>query len=221
MSYLHSFEYSIQSSIGTLKKYIEENEKWIKQFENNLKENISNDSQLTSNDELVNASYYFNKYELEVQLLQEFKNTHRFSVFITMITLFEGKLKSLCEILEKKVQSKAKLKGIRGNHLQLYFQFLTEDLKIEKNDWVTHYNSIQNLKFLRNSLVHQEGLITDDERKIIEKTPGLTIHHSGQLFTINDDLQFLTDFINKIDLAFKGLIKSVDNYFKDFKTSAN
>lgn len=215
LSYLHIFEYSIQSSIGTFKKYIEENEKLIKNFDADLKRRISNDDQLKSDDENFNASYYFNKYDLEVQLLNEFKNTHRFSVFISMFSFFEGKLNSLCEVLQEQFSPTAKVK--KGNHLEYYFEFLTEVLQVDNSGWAANYRAIQNLNSLRNKLVHEEGLINEGAKEIVVKTAGLTVHHSGQLFTIDDDLQFLNDFIDNMDLVFRNLIKSVDNYHKEFK----
>jgi len=133
------------------------------------------------------------------------RQLHYSSIFISIYSFFEKKMKQLCKIGEE--NQLIKINDMSGRGVVKYQKYLTKVLQLNldtlKNEWelITRYNQ------LRNLLVHApSNTLTKDNNGLIEKIhkikslPGLTIVDTDDTIEFEiEDKKLLLQFCKVVD----------------------
>ena len=91
------------------------------------------------------------------------------SIFISMFSHLEYKLFLYCKKIEKNSEFKIKLDNLNGSTLVKYFNYLNLVANIESaSKSVKNYQTLTLFQKVRNTLVHNGGIIITDKNKKLE-----------------------------------------------------
>jgi hypothetical protein len=211
---LHSIEYQNEIAVSAFNKIIENQEKVYSVNNDELKEKIENDKYLNSLSEGLQGSYFMANYESELHAIEEVKRFQRNSTCLSIFSYFEGQMKNICELIEKKYAYKTKIASLKDrDNIRKYWNYLIDVYKIDTS--IEQYLSpIIFQRFVRNKIAHQNGFITKGQCGDFVPTAGVFLekYNDEYQITITDTI-YLTNIIEKMDFFLKQLLSEVDKRF--------
>ena len=178
---------------------------------------IKNDENLKSLEPEHVGSYYSQIFEREEWIIRELQRQQRYSLILSIYSFFEGRLKSICEMIEKEFDFKIKLKDLNSNDdLMKYWNYLEKVYEIEKVSIEQYFTPIKQYKVVRNIIAHQEGIVPTEKLKKVNIGNGLSIKELGMKNQI--DLkrdEFATYLLDRMEPFLKELLLVVDKRFKE------
>ena len=154
-----------------------------------------------SEEEFDEYSHYENHFEW--LLLQ--------ALFVSGFSYFENFMKSIARQVEKEKNHNVKIKDLKGDGLiDVYrkYLFLIGEYKIASSDR-TEWKNINDLKKLRNAIIHDYGII-NTKLEIIEKHK-LAIGPSKKMIRIRN-VEFLDDFILTATNYMEKIASEINSY---------
>lgn len=209
---LYSIEYSHDIALNALYKIIENQEKAYSTNDRELKGKIESDQYLNSLTENYQGSYTMSKYGDELHSINEIKHFQRYSTCLLLFLYFEGRLKTIYELV-KKEHDLEKIKKTNLSYIETYWNYLTNVYKIDTTIR-SYLNPITEQIFVRNKIAHQSGFLSESERSKFIITLGISLEkHDIEYKIIITDTIYLTNIIQKMDFFLKHLLLEVDKRF--------
>jgi len=117
-----------------------------------------------------------------------FPNLQRRSALLTLVGLFEHEIDKLCEKHSSEIDLKICLSDITGKGLERSTKYLLKVAGIDTCKTSAEWKRIKQIQVLRNSLIHQNGKITDANGQII---PNIMTHINEQEYLSHDNGEVL------------------------------
>ncbi|MES2415203.1 MAG: hypothetical protein V4614_15465 [Pseudomonadota bacterium] len=206
---LNWYRFDASGSVELLAAYVEDIEtqvaKGIAEYKANTNttvvKNFDEDSVVGLHKGLDDGTWHFPEV-FEVY----FPNLQRRSALITLYSFFEHELDKLCDLIRKQDKLLAKVTDMTDTGVKRSALYLSKLGGIDPGLNTHHWEKIQNIKHIRNLVVHADGRLEDGEvRKkkedaIIEKSPLL---EGGREVIIKDG--YLLEVLKTFDDYFKFL----------------
>lgn len=215
------WEQSIETeiSIEAMKMIVNNQERIWVDIKNRLDEQIENDD-FGPLEEEYRASYYSQAYEIETRTLEKLRYLQRSAAFVSVFSLFEGRLKTLCQMIENDFDFKVKISDLSGrDDIQKLWSFLVKIYELRKNRIENLLHPIRQQKTIRNILVHHEGFLTEEQEKNIRQMPGLiVIGPYDSLYQIQiAGSEFIINLLEKVRLFYEELLIEIDRRYREIK----
>ncbi len=147
----------------------------------------------------------------------ELERKQRASSVLILYSFFEGKLKSVCELIEKEFSFKIKLDDLKNNEdIQLYLTYLEKifgfDLPTDTEKFLT---PIKQHKIVRNIIAHQDSNYKKEQKRKIQVENGLELfHHNGEIgfISIKSD-KYAKFLLQNMEQFFNSLLEKLDIYY--------
>ena len=146
---------------------------------------------------------------------EKYPSIHRESLVITIYNFLESDLNKLCDILSQSVQSNIKLKDIKGMGIERAFLYLSKVGGIDFSNMGMTLPYIKSANKLRNSIVHNGGVLPDDSNntflvfvsssKYLEGASGRHVRIKSGFIT--EFISVLIQFFNELDIEVQSHIK--------------
>ncbi len=138
--YYEDFETGL--GIRALKMLIENQEKTLVDIKARFDDVVNRDTFFNSLDEAGQASYYGQFFGHEEMVIDRLKQRQRFSCCLSVFSFFEGRLKSICDIVEKSFNFKIKASDLNGSDdLLRYWHYLEKVFEIEMSGIEPFYSN--------------------------------------------------------------------------------
>ncbi len=145
----------------------------------------------------------------------QFPNMHRESLVITIYNFLEAKLNDLCNIIASSIDSKIKLKDLKGHGVTRAFIYLTKVANIDFSAMNQEQSYIRNINLLRNQIVHNGGYLPDASEKQLNSFVFKNSNLSGapnNSVTLSQD--FILEFINTLIKFFDKLDIEIQDFIR-------
>ena len=214
---LYYIELENEIGVDAFKKLITNQEESLLSTQTKFKDLIKSDKELASLEDIDKGSYYRASYEREEIAIEELQRQQRYSICLSVFSFYEGRLKSICNQIEKKFNFKIKINDLNSNDdLMKYWNYLEKVFEINTDKISSLFTPIKQQKIVRNIIAHQEGIANEDQLKKINIINGLGIKKFGLDHQIQIvEISYLFFLIEKITLFFKELLLSIDVRHKE------
>ncbi len=212
---LYSIQFGNELGINAIKKLnLNQEESLIRTIQDFEKEIQSNEI-LKNLDPELQGSYYMQFFEGENLIIKELQRQQRYALVMTIYSFFEGRLKSICELIEKKYNFKIKLEDLNNSDdLMKYWKYLEKVYEMEMDSIHPTFTIIKQQKVLRNIITHHEGNISINKLKKIQLVNGLSINNIGAINKIElDESSYVNFLLKNIGLFLEKLLLAVDFRF--------
>ena len=211
---LYYFELGIDigiSSFRTLNINIEES---FNSTRNRFEQNLNDDETLNSLDEESHASYYSQNFERIEMTINELQRQQRYSICLSMLSFFEGQLKSLSDIIEGKFN--LRVKRVKGkSDLFNYWNYFKNIIELDTDKMELFFNSIEAQKEARNRIAHHGGLVDEDKVNVIKIGFGVSLKAIGSKYQIEiTDKSYADYLLDNIEAFFKELLIAINTKYK-------
>lgn len=152
-------------------------------------------------------------YEHEETAIRELKRVFNNSVLLTSFSIFESKLKQLCEMIQKRIGSQLGHDDLKSNegdigrfkkYLTAVFGLSLDYIKVELDA-----NGVN--KTIRNRIAHHDGYVDEHNANRFEEIKGVEIQKYGTSFQIYlEDTEFLKGVVRDMEKVFDKLLLLVD-----------
>lgn len=208
----------IEQGVFGLKKMIELNEESVLKVKRALEE-----KRKQFLDEIKNEDQEYRDH-LESSFLDdeeihnwELERKQRASLILILYSFFEGKLKSICELIEKEFNFKIKLADLKNNEdIQHYIIYIEKvfgyEISAESEKYLT---PIKQHKIVRNIIAHQDSNFKKNQKKRIQAENGLElIFMDGEtgFVSIKSDV-FAKYLVQNIESFFESLLERLDDHY--------
>lgn len=212
---LHFIELETEMGIYAFKILISNQEDSLKAIKEKFHETIKNDEELNSQNDLTRGGYYAAFYEREEMAIRELRRQQRYSICISAFSFFEGRLKFLCNQIEKKFDFKIKIDDLNGNDdLKRYWNYLQKVFEIETSRIEPYFTRLQQQKATRNIIAHQEGWASEYKIKNVKEVAGLKIKKIDTLYQIQIlETSYLTYLLDTMNSFFKELLFAINRRY--------
>lgn len=112
--------------------------------------------------------------------------TMRYSFIIFLHTVFETRLRALCDSLRRERSFPISVSDLRGSAIDQAKDYLTKFAAIPVGEY-PEWNSLRNFQKIRDSIVHDYGFVRPKEERfgqvlrIIEADPDLDLNHYNRI----------------------------------------
>ncbi|MDM8149979.1 hypothetical protein [Priestia megaterium] len=140
----------------------------------------------------------------------QFPNILRSSLLISIYSFLENQLTRLCKELQMKMELSVKYNSINGKGIEKAKVYLSDVVKLDFPSGSQEWQKINNYQNIRNCFAHSEGIVKDEDKKLIrsiEKLDNVSIQGDivfGKSIVLGKD--FISNFIETIK-AFWGMIE--------------
>lgn len=213
--------YELDINLSSIKESVLYHTQLVKDKREQLKNAIDSDTYLQSDEkDEFKAQYYHQRFEHAERAIDDLEEILYNSSVLTVFSVFEGKMKYLCELIESETKSKLKhtdLKSSNGDFGQ-FIKYLTSVFGVETIKSNSYTDAISKYKTVRNKIAHQNSKISSSELTRIKTLNNLKTDSFGDFhkLTITSHL-FITELIDTIDKYFQELVKEVDKRMNEFK----
>lgn len=216
---LYYLKYELDINLSSIKESISYNSKLVLDKRQELKEAIEKDEYLKSDEkEEFKAQYYYHHFEHAERAIDDLENTLYHSSVLTIFSVFEGKMKYLCELIEDETKSKLKHTDLKSNNGDFgqFIKYLTSVFGFTPKKSDSYTQTISKLKTVRNKIVHQNNKISSSEIKSIGTLQNIKIEsYSDSHRILISSSAFLIELIDTIDKYYQELVKEVDERMKE------
>ncbi len=215
--YLSCIEMTVELEINAIRKIIDSNEKVINEINAEFKRKIQEDPDLIGiNDRHYESNVYSQKYMYDEFLNSEIFSQQINSVCFTIYSALENRLNEICSLLKKEFNIKASPKKKPGeNDLEKFFEYLKDKCGIPLSQVDESFNKLNDQKFVRNKLYHNNGLFHDRDRDKIHPVSGLQIIDETNRIII--DIDYLRYLVQNMVTLFIKLIPKIDERYRFLK----
>ncbi|OMP28874.1 hypothetical protein [Bacillus sp. I-2] len=167
-------------------EYYNEMESYVEQSKNSYEEKLKQVIKILSINTNEEAENNFDKYNNQ---LHHYINNHpqmiRRTVFLEIYFLFERYMNIKCEALKEEMKLPIGYKLISGNGLERTKIYLTKMCSIKEPFKNEIWNTIMIYGKVRNSLAHNQSLITRKEDANVKQLAGLEVEHKIDQYTFS------------------------------------
>lgn len=198
----------ITNSIYALEKLIEVQDEALHQVEDDLLRKIKNTERSNGNlDEMTLDMYVEHLHGIEQRIVLEFERIQDSSQITTIFSIFESKLKLVCDNISSEFQfnpEPKKTNSIIHKHWQFLNSFLDDDIRpLEK-----HFTPIYNRNVLRNIIVHQNSIADTKQYNELKNFNGISFYEGIDSYHIYEiSKTFIRELLALVKLFFELLIK--------------
>ena len=155
-------------------------------------------------------------YSWDLHLNQyKYPNLHRESLIITIFNFLEHQLNCLCQIFYESIDSNLKLQDMNGRGIERAFLFLKKVVNIDFTHFGTELPVIKGVNLVRNIIVHNGGILSDDTNSKVNKFIASSEYLSGAVGRdINIRFEFIDYFINILIAFFEKLDNEIQKYIQ-------
>lgn len=218
-SELYFIEFEIDNTIHALKKHIEINENAFNTMCNDLEIKITN---LRSENEYLNEydlhNYIVNIHEVEERIIVDLKCLQHSSTVIYAFSIFENKLKMICEkIINEFDDFNKTTKEKKGSYVSYYWKILKSFLGAKINIVEKFFTPLKNQMILRNVITHQNNVIeTNSQLNTLSQIKFIKTNEFQKThYLVNIENEYLEDLTVLIESFFRELIKVLTSYTND------
>ena len=215
---LHYLTYELNISLSSIKESISNNTQLIRGKRQELKDAIEKDEYLNSYEkEEFKAQYYNQHFEHAEKSINDLENTLHHSCILTIFSVFEGKMKYLCELIEDETKSKVKHTDLKSNgDFGQFIKYLTSVFGMTPTKSESYSQTISNYKTVRNKIAHQNNKISSSELKRIRTLENIRIEsYSDSHKILISSSAFLIQLTETVDKYYQELVKEVDERMKE------
>ncbi|MDQ3634559.1 MAG: hypothetical protein M3405_08635 [Acidobacteriota bacterium] len=110
-----------------------------------------------------------NHYSVKRIVKVEFPNYHRKSAFITLHSFLDVQLNNLCDLFKSQKKLDLSVYDIKSDngHIGRATKYLTKVVGLDWDCGIGVWSEINSLRTLRNKIVHEDGKITEGNKKLI------------------------------------------------------
>lgn len=197
-----------------LRKYTRELEDKFHYDINNLKENLKTQTTDLSPQEINEIEMYYGDDLYEIEKIQI--NLYRNSTVISLHSLLESELNSICKHIYKKLNYPIEQSDLYGNGINRSKKYLQLIAGVKFENLNTEWSKISDLNKIRNCIVHCNGTveISNDTKKqkslekIINCHPHLEFIHNSKIIISKEFIeQSITDIEKFLDNIYQQLIQ--------------
>lgn len=211
---------TIESEVNSFKEYIIDSRNNISKQQVSFNKMIEEEKKKHPDNinDLIDA--YENQY---YQINEFYPATFNNSTLLSLYSLFEFNLKSLCVTLQECEELKIKLGDINGQgYIDTSNKYLILVADLDLTELKTTWMQITLFQQLRNCIVHNNSSILTKKNQVIKdleiykyikKNPNLKINKENGIFIISDD-QFLLDTLDAIEKYLISVIKKLESKYK-------
>ncbi|MGV3587447.1 MAG: hypothetical protein ACO1OF_10615 [Adhaeribacter sp.] len=164
-SELFDFEEETKIGIETFKAICSNQENFVLLAQKEFEKSWKDDACLNSMEPENYNGYYRSVFKREEIFLKEIQRRQRYANIISIFSFFEGRLQSICNRIESKLNFIIKVDDLGDKaDLMRYWKYLTKVLQIEKQNVERYFTPLNQQKEVRNIIVHQEGLVNSKQR---------------------------------------------------------
>lgn len=198
----------ITNSIFALEKLIGVQDEALHKVEDDLFRKIKNTERSNGNlDEMTLDMYVEHLHGIEQRIVLEFERIQDSSQITTIFSIFESKLKLVCDKIYSEFQFKPepkKTNSIIHKHWHFLNSFLQDDIRpLEK-----HFTPIYNRNTIRNIIVHQNSIADVKQYNELKNFDGISFYENINSFHIYEiSKNFIRELLALVKLFFEILIK--------------
>lgn len=173
-------------------------------FKSTQEQNEYRDFILTDNTEFINLILY----------------RQRCSSVLSAFALIEGQLKNLCNLIQEEFGFQILLKNLRSeNEFGKYKLYLEKVFGIDFISVESYFSFLDEQKYVRNKIAHNDSLIELEKIKLIDNTFGLNYRKIGGDIELEiTDSEYIELIISNGEMLIKGLIKAIDKRYDMLRT---
>lgn len=156
-------------------------------------------------------------YSWDLHLNQyKYPSLHRESLVITVFNFFENQMNTLCQMFYESIDSDLKLKDLHGQGVERALLYLSKVAKVDFGAFGGEIPIIKGVNLVRNTIVHNGGLLPEDPNvkinKFIQKTECLS-GIEGAYVNIHPEfisffIKTLVEFFEKLDIEIQKHIRA-------------
>ena len=197
--------YAAKSQLYDFSRFHAETEKAWENKDNETQDKL--DKELQENHEFQHPDIV-DSYAWDLHQNQyKFPNMHRESLVITIFNFLEAKLNELCDIISQSIESKVRLKDLKGQGITRAFSYLTKVAEFDFTTMAKEKIYIDKVNLLRNIIVHNAGYLHDKTEKSLNTFVSKNEYLSGSPNSsvtlsngfIHEYINILIDFFDKLD----------------------
>ena len=179
--------------------------------------NLKNDEAFSSLEESEKGNYYSQMYEIEELAIKELQRQQRYSICLSIFSFFEGRLKAVCNKIERNFNFKIKIEDLNGNDdLLRYWNYLEKVFEMEMDSLMPNFTPIKQNKNIRNIIAHHEGYANVRQKQKMEMSNGLSLKETGDLFRIQiDKSEYINYLLVKMEGFFEKMLSSIDKRYSE------
>ncbi len=218
-SWQELYYYQFQNEIGleAFKLLNSNQEEALATTKRKFEETIKNDADLKAMDEENWGNYYSQLYEREETTIQELQRVQRYSICLSLFSFFEGRLKAICESIEKEFDAKIKIDDLSGkDDVMRYWNYLVKVYEVDISHAEKFFTPIRQHKQVRNLIAHYNGYTNAETKNKLEPHPGLAFTEVDEnvyqlqikkseyfLFLIEKMETFLNEILDPLDKRYE------------------
>lgn len=214
---LYYIEMENELVIDAIRKLNINQEKSLAQIKKDFEEILKKDKFLNHIEPELQGSYYSQFFEIEERTIKELQQQQRYSIVLATYSFFEGRLKSICKLIEDTFDFKIKLDDLKNDeYLTKYWNYLKKVYEIETQSIEPFFTPVKQQKIIRNIIAHQEGIIHKQQIDKITLVKGLTIREFGDIRQIEiGKNEFVTYLLDNMESFFKKLLITIDKKYSE------
>lgn len=215
--YLSCIEMTIELEINAIRKIIDSNEKVINEINADFKKKIQEDADLIGiNDRHYESYVYSQKYMYDEFLNSEIVSQQINSICFTIFSVFENNLTEICEKIKNEFNIDENFKKEEGeNDLERRFNYLEKRSKLPLDSIKPSFEKLNEQKFARNKLYHNNGKVSEENKKKLKIVDGLMFKKETNLIVIRTD--YLNYLLTNMEDFFIKLIPLIDEKYKEWR----
>jgi hypothetical protein len=202
--------YRIDIPLSNFKLYINEMEQFI--IDKGIKNTVDEENEYENGEYEDDDSHFMSSIMFftsdRYRYLIEFPSILRTSVFLSLYSFLENQLVILCKQIQNKKRIALGVNDINGNGIVKASKYLKKVVGIDFPDQAEEWTYIKHCNQLRNCLVHNGGIVNEENKKIlkaIEAIPSVTSNYNLLDKELRLEKEFCLDFIHIIDTLWERL----------------
>lgn len=207
---INLLRFETSNSIDAIRKLISMQREMLKTVQNSLHEKIkSSEKENEHMDEEMLEQYVEHLYGMEERMTSELVRVVNVSDISTVLSIFESKLKVICDRII--VDFGGELPTKSNSVIHKYWKFLKDFLGEYLGKVESPYTYIKNTYVLRNVLVHQDSEATKEQFSEISGLKNIDLFNfENQSYYVRKiDDKFIDDLTNRIEVFFIEAFKSL------------
>lgn len=208
-SQFYSIKFEIDISLDAVKKMISIQNNSLWELDEELDKKIkatSRSSAFETEQEL--DMYVSHLHGIEESIIVEFGKIQVANHISAIFSIFENKLKSLCDKLDKDFQVEPIEK--KGSYIPYYWKILQTFLKDNSKPIEKLYTPIYNKYVVRNVMHHQDGIAKKSQYQMFKHLTNIETLESEETYYIYEiSPSFCNTLVTEIELFFRILLAAV------------
>lgn len=218
---LYAIDFEIEIASSALTELNINQEKSLRVTKKIFDDFVENNRQaVESLPEEEQGSFYSHLHYYDAMMISDLQRLQRYSIIIIIFSVFESRLLSLCQEINKEFPEQPKLSEINEKEdLKKYWLYLTKAFCIDSTELQPLFQRFKQQKFLRNIITHHNGILSGKDKNKINITPGINLKSFGDEFIIEIHENVYVEYLLKyLKLFFRELTNKVDDRCRELKS---